>query len=401
MSDANPLPDRLGTKAVFAASALAVPLGIACGSASAVFLAALDAVTHTRAENPWLVWALPLVGAAIGWLYPRFGGAIVGGANLVIERIRHGGPAIPARMAPMILAGTLLTHLFGGSAGREGTAVQMGASLADTGAHRLRLSKDLRRILLLAGVAGGFGSVFGTPLAGTLFAFEFSRVERRAWVAALPALIASVVGDLTTRSLGIRHSSYPLLAWIDPTPGLLARWLVFAAAAALTSAAFIALTHGLKHALGKVFPAPWRMAIGGAAVVALTALVGHDASLGLSLPLLERAFHDPTLPADAFAWKLAFTALTVGSGFLGGEVTPLFVIGATLGNVLARNLGVPVDLGAGVAMVAVFAAAARAPLALSVMAAEVFGIAVLPHALLVCGLATALSGRERLYPAQR
>lgn len=376
--------------------------GVLCGAASALFLELLDRATDYRTSHPHLVFALPLAGLALGLLYERYGQPIRGGNNLVIDTIHDDGPELPLRMAPMVLFGTVLTHLFGGSAGREGTAVQMGASITDFISHRLRLGPELRRQLLAAGVAGGFGSVFGTPFAGAVFGLELVVLGRIEYRALVPALIAAVVGDMTTRGLGIAHTPYPPAPHVSLTPLLALKWLVFAAAVALVTTLFIELTHLLKRTGERRVPRlPLRLALGGAVVVGLWQLVGTSDYLGLGVPTIVRSFEDPSLPVYAFALKLLFTAVTLGAGFLGGEVTPLFFVGATLGSVLARLLGIPIPLGAAVGLAAVFAAAANTPLALSVMAAELFGAAVSPHVVLVCAIAYLLTGQRSIYPAQR
>ena len=377
-------------------------VGVLCGTASAAFLWLLDRATEFRSGHELIVYALPLAGLVLGWVVDRFGQTTRAGNNLVIDTIHDDGPEIPLRMAPLVLVGTVLTHLFGGSAGREGTAVQMGASLTDWLSHRLHVARPVRRQLLAAGVAGGFGSVFGTPVAGTVFGLEFVVRGRLEYHALVPALVASVIGDLTTRSLGIVHTPYPAVPHVPLTPVLLLEWLAFAAAIAVVAIAFIELTHAIKKQGERHVPwLPARMFLGGLAVVALWRLVGTSDYLGLGVPTIERAFVDPHLPVEAFALKLLFTAVTLGAGFLGGEVTPLFFIGSTLGNVLARMMGIPLELGAAVGLAALFAAAANTPLALSIMAVELFGANVLPHALLVCVIAYLLSGQTSIYPAQR
>jgi H+/Cl- antiporter ClcA len=377
-------------------------VGVFCGAASALFLFLLFEVTDYRGGHEAIVYFLPAAGLVIGVLYARFGESIKAGNNLVIDTIHDEGPEIPFRMTPMVLVGTVLTHLFGGSAGREGTAVQMGASLSDFISHRLKLNPELRLQLLAAGVAGGFGSVFGTPIAGTVFGLEFVVLGRIEYRALVPALVASVVGDLTTRGLGIQHTIYPAAPHVALDPLLCLKWLVFALAIAATTVAFIELTHFLKRRGERhVKMLGARMAIGGAIVVVLWRVVGTSDYLGLGVPTIVRAFNDPSLPVYAFALKLVFTAVTLGAGFLGGEVTPLFFIGAALGGVLAPALGIPRDLGAGVGLAAVFAAASNTPLALSIMAVELLGANILPHVMIVCVIAYLVTGHRSIYPSQR
>jgi H+/Cl- antiporter ClcA len=377
-------------------------VGVICGTASALFLWLLQRATDFREGHTLIIYALPLAGVAIGWIYERYGGPVRTGSNLIIDTIHDEGPELPVRMAPMVMIGTVLTHVFGGSAGREGTAVQMGASLTDWVSHRLQVSKNVRRQLLAAGVAGGFGSVFGTPVAGAVFGLEFVVLGRLEYDALVPALVASVFGDLTTRALGIVHTHYPPATSVALTPFLLLKWLVFAAAVALVTTIFIELTHFIKKRGEIHVPRlPLRMFLGGLVVVGLWKLVGTGDYLGLGMPMIVRAFEDPNVPPYAFALKLVFTAITLGAGFLGGEVTPLFFVGATLGNVLARLLGIPVALGAGVGLAAVFAASANTPLALSIMAMELLGAPVFPHVVIVCVVAYVLTGHRSIYPAQR
>ncbi len=377
-------------------------VGIACGVASAVFLLLLDQATAFRTAHESIVFALPVAGLALGLVYQRWGAPIRGGSNLVLDTLHEGSAQIPLRMAPMVLLGTLATHVFGGSAGREGTAVQMGASLADAFAHKLGLGREVRRQMLCAGIAGGFGSVFGTPVAGAVFGLEVVTIGRFEITALVPALVASLVGDAVTQRLGVTHTPYPTVAYVPLDLVLALELGLFGLCMALATVAFVELTHRGKKLLEAHVPSlPIRMFLGGLVVVVLWRASGTSDYLGLGVPTIVRAFADPSLPTAAFAWKLVFTSVTLAAGFLGGEVTPLFFVGATLGSVLARALGVPIELGAGVGLAAVFGAAANTPVALSIMAVEVLGVNVLPHVVIVTGIAFLLSGHRGIYPSQR
>jgi H+/Cl- antiporter ClcA len=380
-----------------------VVLGAASGGlaglASYALLEALDEVTEWRLDQPWLVWLLPAAALAIGLVYHRWAGRAAAGNALLLDEIHAPTAWVPRRMAPMILGGTVVAHLFGASVGREGTALQMSGSLTDLLARLLRLGHEERRVLLIAALAGGFGSVFGVPLAGAVFALEVQAIGRVRYEALVPALTASIVGDLVVGGLGFHHEVVPQLD--VPIDGwLLARVAAAGLAFGLTSSAFSWLAHAIEHAVGRVGWPPFRRAIGGAATVGLMALVGRD-YLGLSLPLISESLggHDPGL--SAFALKLVFTAIALGCGIPGGEVTPLFVIGATLGAALAGPLGVDPQLLAAVGFVAVFAGAANVPLACTIMGAELFGSEAVVAVAVGCVIAYVCSSHRGIYGTQR
>lgn len=380
---------------------LGAAVGVLAGLASTIFLFSLDWATRFRDAHPAIILALPAAGALLGFAYQRFAGDAAQGNHLVIEEIHSNQSRIPRRMAPMILLGTVATHLFGGSAGREGTALQMGAALADALRQALRLDRHDRRLLLMAGISGGFGSVFGTPVAGFVFGMEVQALGRIRYEGLVPCLVAACVGDLTARALGVPHAHYPLLPSTPIEPLLLAKIALAGLACGLVARAFIELTHAVKH-LAERISRPWlRPVAGGFTLLALTALVGSRDYLGLSLPLAARAVHGEDVVLWAFALKLVFTALTLGSGFLGGEVTPLFVIGATLGHALGRLLGVDPAFMAALGFVAVFAGASNTPLACVLMGVELFGGGALVYSLTLCAVAYLASGHRSIYRTQR
>ena len=379
---------------------LASAVGALAGLASAAFLAALDRALALRGAHPALLFGLPLAGAAVGGVYARFAGRAAGGNNLLLDEIHEPTGPVPFRMAPLILVSTVVTHLFGGSAGREGSAVQMGGALAEALGALLKPSPEDRRLLLMAGVAAGFGSVFGTPLAGAIFGLEVLALGRLETGALVPCLVASVVGDLVCRAVGIRHHAYAAPRAFAETPSTLLWVLLGGVAFAAAAAAFVELTHAVGRA-GKAWPAWLRPAVGGTVVVLMTLAVGGQRYNGLGLPLIEAAFHRGAVPPYAFALKLLFTAVTLGFGFKGGEVTPLFCVGATLGSAFAGLTGQDPALFAALGFVAVFAGAANTPLACVAMGVELFGASLAVPLALACVVAYALTGHRGIYPSQR
>lgn len=423
--------------------------GVLAGAACWVFLTALDDATDARLAHPWLIWLLPVAGLTIGWSYHRFGGRAAEGNALLLDQIHRPTEWVPRRMAPMVGVGTVLSHVVGASVGREGTALQMSGSLTDALGRRLGIGPDDRRILLTAAIGGGFGAVFGVPLAGLVFGLEVQRVtwhpnasepadgsedappvDRRPlpwWVPTIGALAerrraprpvlfagyrggrwvhrvaataaASVVGDRVVHALGHDHPDRPQLD-VGIDVALLGRAALAGIAFGLVAIAFVELTDLVRAGARRAIRwAPARPAVGGVLVLVGVALAGRD-YLGLSLPLIDDA-----LAGDATDWKvpllkLAFTALCLGTGFIGGEVTPLFVIGATLGSVLAPGLGLDPVVGAAIGFVAVFGGATNTPIACTAMALELFGGGALPPAAVACAVAYLCSGRRGIYPTQ-
>lgn len=381
--------------------ALSSALGVLAGSASAFFLYALDVATGTRLAHPWLLAGLPFAGFATGWVYHRIGQSVEGGNNLLIDEIHDPRRIVPKRMGPLVLAATVVTHLFGGSAGREGTAVQMGGALADRLTVLAGLDRDARRILLMAGIAAGFSSVFGTPLAGAVFGLEVLAIGRLRYDALFACVIAAIVADAVCRLWGAHHTVYAVPLVPPLTLSGFASTLVAGAAFGLVGRLFAQATHALGARFKQriAYP-PLRPFIGGALVAAAATALHAPQYLGLGIPTIEAAFHGP-LPVYDFAGKFAFTVVTLASGFKGGEVTPLFYIGATLGNALGQVLALPVPVLAAMGFVAVFAGAANTPIASTLMAIELFGAPIGVHALLACVVAYLFSGHMGIYRAQR
>ena len=380
--------------------ALGAASGAMAGVSSWALLEALVWATRTFAEQPWLLFLLPAAGFVMGFVYFRFAGRAAAGNNVILDEIHTASGWVPRRMAPLIFVATVATHLFGGSAGREGTAIQMSGSLTDWLSRTVRLNPADRRILLIASISGGFGAMFGVPLAGAVFGLEVQSVGRVRYEALVPALAASIVGDQVVRALGYHHEVTPQL-----TPTVDAALLLKVAAAALLFAlagvVFIELTHAIKRLLAAALPwPPLRPVVGGLVIVALALLFGRG-ELGLSLPVAAEALSGQDVGFSVFALKILFTAVTLGSGFQGGEVTPLFIVGATLGAALAPVFGVPVAVLAAVGFVAVFAGAANTPLACTIMGVELFGSGMVVPIAVGCVVAYVFSSHRSIYGRQR
>ncbi len=376
-------------------------VGILSGTASAFFLKSLDYVSELRVSHSWLLYLLPLGGALVSYLYMRFGKNSSKGNNLILEQIGEGNESIPLRMAPLVLVGTLITHLFGGSAGREGTAVQMGGSLAEWFGRLIRINPMDRKILLMCGISGGFGSIFGTPLAGTLFGLEVIAIGLISHKALLPCFAASFVGDqVTTRFWGVHHIHYLVGEVPAMSFSVLIKVIIASILFGLVSILFSELTHFLKRTFTALFKNPMlKSAIGGFIIIALVFIVGSRDYLGLGIPLIQDSFQTDVSPF-AFFWKLIFTSFTLGTGFQGGEVTPLFAIGATLGNALAGLLHVYGPFLASLGFIAVFCGATNTPIACFLMGIELFGSTGAIYMFIACLVSYLFSGHSGIYTSQ-
>jgi H+/Cl- antiporter ClcA len=397
---------------------LVLPVSAVVGSLVALFLWLLNWAIHFRLANPWLLFFLPLAGIFIYVLYRFVGGNSEAGNNLIMDEIHQPGGGVPARMAPLVLLSTVITHLFGGSAGREGTAVQIGGSMAHFFAKIIKLPTEDVRIILMTGIAAGFGAVFGTPVTGAIFALEVLVLGSIRYDALLPCLMASVLADIVCSSWGTNHTHYHIN--ILPTPTvifsffhfdfkLLAIVIVAGILFGLTSILFSEVTHGIKKYSNRFIKIKWLIpALGGGIIIGLTYVLGTQdyLSLGVSNPdknavSILSSFHAGGATYFSWFWKILFTAVTLGTGFKGGEVTPLFFVGAALGNAIAMATGVPVDLMAGLGFIAVFAGATNTPIACTVMGMELFGAENAVYFAVACFTAYYFSGHSGIYNSQR
>jgi len=395
-----------------------VPISVAVGSVVALFLWLLDLATVTRGDYPWLLYLLPVAGLVIVFSYRVSGKNAESGNNLILDEIHAPGAGVPGRMAPLVLAGTVVTHLFGGSAGREGTAVQIGGAVSEQFCTWFKLDADDRRLMLTAGIAAGFGACFGTPLAGTIFALEVLAVGRIKFDAVIPALLAACIADLVCTAWGAPHTQYRIgyleqvVQWkhhIGFNLLLTGKVMLAAVAFGLAGYLFGELMHLIKDLFKVVLKNAYVIVVAGGLIVSgLVFLIGNTDYIGLGVTASREggvsilsAFEPGGAQWYSWALKLLLTAITLAAGFKGGEVTPLFFIGATLGNTLAWILGAPVDLFAALGFLAVFAAATNTPLACTIMGVELFGADHLVYFAIACFVAYAFSGHTGIYGSQR
>ncbi len=371
-------------------------ISLLAGTLSAFFLAGLNLVTYFRDNHRHLIYFLPLAGLVVGFVYHQYGKTVERGNNLVFDTIHSPNDVIPLKMAILVLAGTLITHLFGGSAGREGTALQMSASAADQLHAPFKLTAQERTLVIIAALSAGFASVFGTPIAGAIFGIEVLLIAKFPYKALLPSVIVAYGADYVAKLWGTTHVSYN----IGIIPSVNAYGVGSAAVAGiffgLSSILFVFLIHNVSN-LGKLikYP-PFRPLIGGAILSVVVIVFGLYKYVGLGIPVISEAFRSSIAP-ESFLLKIILTALTLGFGFKGGEVTPLFFIGATLGSALAMFLPLPVGLLAGMGFVAVFAGAAKTPVACIAMSAELFGLSACVYVSIACIGAYFISGSLSIY----
>lgn len=375
-------------------------IGVPIGTASAGFLHSLHWATNYRESNVWIIALLPVGGFGVALLYHYFGKTSERGNNLLIDTIHDPKHIVPFRMAPLVYFGTVVTHFFGGSAGREGTALQMAGAIADQFSKPLGLTADDRRILMVAAVAAGFGSVFDTPLAGAVFGLEFFLIGKIRYNSIFPAFITAIIADTVTRLWNAPHTHYH----IDFIPDITFEKIGLAIIAGIFFGICAAVFSRSLHKLSAIFNSkisypPLRPVIGGIIVVAAVWLLDTTKYIGLGLPTIVQSFEDQ-LPAYDFAIKIVLTVITLAAGYKGGEVTPLFFIGATLGNALSLFIPLPMGLLAGMGFVGVFAGATNTPIACSFMAIELFGAECGMYVAIGCVVSYIVSGNNSIYSRQ-
>ena len=378
---------------------IALLCGAAGGLVGSLFHLSVGKATAIRAAHPWLLYLLPLAGLVIGLIY-TFLHTANKNTNTVIDSIQQ-GERVPLALVPTIFLATVITHLFGGSAGREGAALQIGGSLGNAVGRLCRLDDKDMRIATLSGMSAVSAALFGTPLTATVFALEVISVGVIYYSAFVPCLVASLIALRISVAFGIapEHFVIPQLALQG---GMALRVAVLAILCTIISIVFCLAMHGTEHTLKKWIPNDFvRVLVGGTAIVGLTLLLGTDEFNGAGMESIRRALEEGVTRPDAFFWKLLFTALTLGVGYKGGEVVPCFFVGATFGCAVGGLLGVPAGFAAAIGLVCVFCGAVNCPLASILLSVELFGSSGIIYFALACGLAYMLSGYFGLYSSQK
>ena len=375
--------------------------GLSCGLAGAAFTWSVAQATAIRAAHPWLLFCMPIAGLIIVWSYRAAGMENDSGTNQIIASVR-GETRPPVRLAPLIFLGSVLTHLTGGSAGREGAALQIGGSLSEGIGRMLRLGEQNLNTIIQCGMAGLFSALFGTPITAAVFSLEVVNVGHMHYSALFPCLMSALVANSIPRYLGLPAEAYHLLGVPELGPLPMLQCGALAVLAALVSMAFCVLMHGAGHLYKKYIPNQYFRALAGAVfVIVLTLIEGSGDYNGAGGHIIELAVEGEVHVPWAFALKMLFTALTLGAGYRGGEIVPTLFIGATFGCAVGPLLGLDPAFGAAISMIALFCGVVNCPLASIFLAIELFGGGGLPFFALACALSFLLSGHYSLYSSQK
>ena len=378
-------------------TAAAAVIGAACGLVGTLFHFGVHEVTAFRGTHPWVLYLLPLAGLVIVGFY-KLTGTDGLGTDDIIDAV-HQGKLLPILLLPAIFFGTILTHLCGGSAGREGAALQMGGTIGQYLGRHFQLDDRDLRVATLAGMAAFFSALFGTPLAATVFAIMVISIGVIYHVALYPSLLAALVAYGVSIYLGVEPTRFAVSV-PEQTVGVFVRVALLGVLCALVSILFCQVMHGAGHLMKRIRN-PWlRVVCGGAAIIVLTLIFGTDYN-GAGMEIVTAAVEQGTVAVPwAFLLKLIFTAITLAAGFKGGEVVPSFFVGATFGCTAAPLLGLPAGFGAAVGLAAVFCGVTNCPLASTLLAVELFGAEGLLYFALACCLSYMLSGYQGLYSSQ-
>lgn len=381
-------------------SLLSVITGLVVGGLSTFFAFCMNTATEYRTQNDYLLFFLPLAGIVTVFLYSIFKYKNDKGTNLVLSTI-HAKSEIPFRMAPLIFTATVLTHLFGGSAGREGAALQLGGSVGNQLGRWFRLDASDKRIMVLAGMSAAFSAVFGTPMAAALFSMEVVSVGVLYYAALLPCVFSSLLAAYIASLFGIRETSFDDLHFPSMTIPIAAETMILAGLCALLSIAFIVLLHKTGDVFRKYLKNPYlRIFLAGCAIVILSLLLNTRDYSGAGLPVIARAVNKGEAVPYAFILKMLFTAITIEAGFRGGEIVPSFFVGATFGCTFGALIGFSPSVCAAVGLIAVFCGVTNCPITSMLISIELFGSGGIYYFMIAIAVSYFLSGYYGLYKDQ-
>lgn len=374
--------------------------GIVVGTVASVFGKCVAFVTGLRGDYPWLLYGLPLGGILIVWMYQWEKGKEKSSTNLVLDAI-HTEKEIPIKTAPLIFAATVITHLFGGSAGREGAALQLGGSIGNFLGKAFRFDESDKRVVIMSGMSAAFSALFGTPMAAAIFSMEVVSVGHMYYAALVPCVAASFIASAIAGSFGLSAETFELGAL--PAFDLISagKILILGLACAVVSVLFCIVLHTVEEIFKKDIPNPYlRAVVSGLLVVLLAVLLGSRDYLGAGMNIVELAVEGKVF-WGAFLLKMLFTAITLAGGYKGGEIVPAFFVGATFGCALSGILRLPPSLAAACGMAAVFCGVTNCPISSLLISFEMFGFEGMPFFLLVIAISYMQSGYYGLYHSQR
>lgn len=380
--------------------AISAITGIVGGIVGALFHTSVEKVTVLREANSWLIYLLPFAGLMIVAIYHLFGLEDKIGTNDILNAVRKKKKGVPILLAPAIFIGTVMTHMFGGSAGREGAALQLGGSIASYIGKIFKVEEKDFPLVLMCGMAAVFSALFTTPLTAALFAMEVISVGIIYYSALVPCLCASLIAYKIALLFGATPLFYNITV---PSVEILSciRVGAIAALCAVLSVFFCVVMHETSRISEMYIKNPFlRIFIGGSAVVLLTILTGTNDYNGAGMDVVERALYGLARP-EAFALKIIFTAVTIGTGFRGGEIVPTFFIGATFGCMGASLLGLDPGMGAAVGLVSLFCGVVNCPIASIFLSLELFGAEGILFFAIACAVSYLLSGYHGLYSGQK
>ncbi|MEA3321452.1 MAG: chloride channel protein [Bacillota bacterium] len=385
-------------------------IGLLVGSITTFLLKTNDYLGDVRLQNDWLILLLPFGGIIIGYLYMNYGKVFLNHTlndtselnNLVIDAV-HGEKKVPMRMGPIVYIGTFITVILGGSTGREGAAIQMGSSVASAVNNFFKVNRLDTKMIIMSGISAGFGAAFGAPITGVVFGMEMAALGKLKFEAVVPCLTASFVAHyVTTGAWGHKHEEFIIQSVPEISFITFMKVILLSVIFCLVSVLYCQLRHEIQHFSEKLFKKNHmkRAFFGGILVVAITLMIGSQDYNGRGIEMLELSFKEE-VPPFSFLAKLALTAVTLGSGFVGGEAIPLFFMGATLGNALHTFVNLPLSFVAALGLIAAFSAGTNTPLAAFLLAMEMFNGKGLEYFFVACLISYLFSGHHGLWPSQK